>query len=78
MRKIYQSAKELANKSATKVAGVSVAAGSLFVSTSSHAILDTAPIVAAQTDMLAAAGALLTLGVAVWGAMKVVKMFGGK
>lgn len=42
------------------------------------AVLDTAPIDAAKSDLLLAAGALLALGVAVWGAMKVAKMFGGK
>lgn len=45
---------------------------------SAFAALDVTPITAAQTDLLAAAAALLALGVAVWGAMKVVKMFGGK
>lgn len=58
---------------------VSTAAAITAISTTSaFAALDTAPIVAAQTDLLAAAAALLTLGVAVWGAMKVVRMFGGK
>ena len=56
-----------------------IALGSaLFAPLSAFAALDVAPITAAQTDLLAAAAALLALGIAVWAAMKVVRMFGGK
>lgn len=43
-----------------------------------NAAADITPITAAQTDLLAYAAALLGLGIAVWAAMKVVRMFGGK
>lgn len=59
-------------KKISSVVGLSVLASPAF------AALDVTPITAAQTDLLAAAAALLALGVAVWGAMKVVRMFGGK
>lgn len=62
------------NKTFQYVAGL----GLVLASSMSHAALDTTPITAAQGDLLSAAAALLALGVAVWGAMKVVKMFGGK
>lgn len=39
---------------------------------------DTAPIEAVKADMLQAAGALLALGVAVWGALKLVRLFHGR
>lgn len=55
-----------------------IATGALTLAGTSHAALDVAPITAAQTDLLAAAAAMLALGIAVWGAMKVVKMFGGR
>lgn len=56
-----------------------IALGSaLLAPLSAFAALDVAPITAAQTDLLAAAAALLALGIAVWAAMKVVRMFGGK
>lgn len=42
------------------------------------AAADITPITTAQTDLLAYAAALLALGIAVWSAMKVVRMFGGK
>jgi len=42
------------------------------------AVTDVTAITAAQTDLLAYAAALLALGVAVWAALKVVRMFGGK
>lgn len=42
------------------------------------AAADITPITGAQTDLLAYAGALLALGIAVWAALKVVRMFGGK
>lgn len=42
------------------------------------AAADLTPITGAQTDLLAYAGALLALGIAVWAALKVVRMFGGK
>lgn len=42
------------------------------------AAFDTAPIDAVKADMLQAAGALLGLGVAVWGALKIVRMFHGR
>lgn len=45
---------------------------------SAHAAADITPITAAQTDLLAYAAALLALGIAVWAAIKVVRMFGGK
>lgn len=51
---------------------------SFLLTSPAFAALDVTPITAAQTDLLAAAAALLALGVAVWGAMKVVRMFGGK
>lgn len=35
-------------------------------------------ITGAQTTLLGFAAALLALGVAVWAAMKIVRMFGGK
>lgn len=57
----------------------SIALGfALLAPLSAFAALDVAPIAAAQTDLLAAAAALLALGIAVWAAMKVVRMFGGK
>lgn len=43
-----------------------------------NAAADIGPITTAQTDLLAYASALLALGIAVWAAMKVVRMFGGK
>lgn len=43
-----------------------------------NAAADITPITTAQTDLLAYAAALLALGIAVWSAMKVVRMFGGK
>ncbi|WP_298206233.1 hypothetical protein [Acidovorax sp.] len=45
---------------------------------SAMAVADITPITTAQTDLLAYAAALLALGIAVWSAMKVVRMFGGK
>lgn len=36
---------------------------------------DLAPITEAKSDMLAYGGAILGLGIAVWGAMKVISMF---
>jgi len=42
------------------------------------AAVDITPITDAQTDLLAVAAALLALGIGVWAAMKVVRMFGGK
>ena len=42
------------------------------------AVADTTAIDGAKTDLLAYASALLALGVAVWAALKVVRMFGGK
>lgn len=42
------------------------------------AAADTTVIDAAKADLLAYAAALLALGVAVWAALKVVRMFGGK
>ena len=44
----------------------------------SHAAADVTPITGAQTDLLAYAAALLALGIAVWAALKVVRMFGGR
>lgn len=56
-----------------------VAAGGLtLVASPAFAVTDITPITAAQADLLAYGAAMLTLGVAVWGLMKVVKMFGGK
>lgn len=55
-------------------AGVSM----LGLSVPAFAVLDTTPIDDAKADLLLAAGALLALGIAVWGAMKVARMFGGK
>jgi hypothetical protein len=67
------------NQSHEEISMKKLAIGLLAVSpVSAFAALDTTPITAAQTDLLAAAAALLALGVAVWGAMKVVRMFGGK
>lgn len=45
---------------------------------SAFAAADVTAITTAQTDLLAYAAALLALGVAVWAALKVVRMFGGK
>lgn len=42
------------------------------------AAIDLTPVTAAQTDMLTVAGAFLALSIAVWGAMKVIGMFGRK
>lgn len=42
------------------------------------AFADVALIAGAQATLLTYAVALLALGVAVWAAMKVVRMFGGK
>jgi hypothetical protein len=42
------------------------------------AAADITAITAAQTDLLAYAAALLALGIAVWAALKVVRMFGGR
>lgn len=55
-----------------------VGAGLAAVGAPAFAVADITPITTAQTDLLAYAGALLALGVAVWGALKVVRMFGGK
>lgn len=56
-----------------------VVGASLFaLSVPAFAVADVAAITGAQTDLLAYAAALLVLGVAVWGALKVVRMFGGK
>jgi len=48
------------------------------LSVPAFAAADITAITAAQTDLLAYAAALLALGVAVWAAMKVVRMFGGR
>lgn len=48
------------------------------LSVPAFAAADITAITAAQTDLLAYAAALLALGVAVWAALKVVRMFGGK
>jgi hypothetical protein len=48
------------------------------LSVPAFAVTDVTAITAAQTDLLAYAAALLALGVAVWAALKVVRMFGGK
>lgn len=61
-----------------KIASYVAGAALLTSASMSYAVVDLAPIQAAQTDLLAYAGALLSLGVAVWGAMKVVAMFRGK
>jgi hypothetical protein len=50
----------------------------LSVPVAALAAFDTAPIDAVKADMLTAAGALLGLGVAVWGALKIVRMFHGR
>jgi hypothetical protein len=55
-----------------------VVVSSFVLASPAFAVLDVAPITAAQSDLLLAAGALLALGIAVWGAMKVARMFGGK
>lgn len=52
--------------------------GSLVAVGAANAAADITPITAAQTDLLAYAAALLALGIAVWAALKVVRMFGGK
>lgn len=57
-----------------KIAGVTVALAPM----SAFAAADVTAITGAQTDLLAYAAALLALGVALWAAMKVVRMFGGK
>lgn len=54
------------------------AAGIVLTMQQAMAAVDLTPITSAQTDLLAYAAALLALGVAVWGALKVVKMFGGR
>lgn len=53
-------------------------AAALFVAVLSAPVFaapDLAPINDAKADMLAYAGAILGLGIAVWGAIKVVGMF---
>lgn len=57
-----------------KIGGVLVS----FAPMSAFAAADVTAITEAQTDLLAYGAALLALGVAVWAAMKVVRMFGGK
>lgn len=59
-----------------KKIGTSVALFS--ISIPAFAVTDVSAITAAQGDLLAYAAALLALGVAVWAALKVVRMFGGK
>lgn len=54
------------------------ALGSMVAVGAANAAADITPITAAQTDLLAYAAALLALGIAVWAALKVVRMFGGK
>lgn len=63
-------------KNFTGKLGASIALYTLSVP--AFAVADTTVIDAAKTDLLAYASALLALGVAVWAAMKVVRMFGGK
>ena len=55
-----------------------VVASATFLTSPAFAAADLTPIQDAQADLLAYGGALLALGVAVWGVMKVVRMFGGK
>ena len=55
-----------------------VSLGSLVAVGAANAAADITPITAAQADLLAYAAALLALGIAVWAALKVVRMFGGK
>lgn len=57
---------------------LAVGAALLGMSIPAFAVADVTAITAAQTDLLAYAAALLALGVAVWAALKVVRMFGGK
>lgn len=57
-----------------KLAALALVAGA----GAANAAADMTPITTAQTDLLAYAAALLALGIAVWAAMKVVRMFGGK
>lgn len=67
------------NVRSTRVALAKLAALSLAAGVgAANAAVDVTPITAAQTDLLAYAAALLALGIAVWAAMKVVRMFGGK
>jgi len=47
----------------------------LALSAPAFAAVDLGPVNEAKTDMLAVVGAMLGLGVAVWGGMKVVAMF---
>lgn len=54
------------------------ALGSMVAVGAANAAADISPITSAQTDLLAYAAALLALGIAVWAALKVVRMFGGK
>lgn len=56
-----------------------IAVGGLtLLASPAFAAADVADITAAQADLLAYAAALLALGIAVWAALKVVRMFGGK
>lgn len=55
-----------------------VSLGSLVAVGAANAAADITPITAAQTDLLAYAAALLALGIAVWAAMKVARMFNAK
>lgn len=61
-----------------KLVSVSTCLFLMTTASMAFAAVDLAPIQSAQADLLAYAGALLALGVAVWGAMKVVAMFRGK
>lgn len=57
---------------------VATIGGLMVLSAPAFAAADLTAITSAQTDLLSYAGALLALGVAVWAALKVVRMFGGK
>lgn len=65
-------------RNALQMKKIAIASALLGFSVPSFAATDTSAITAAQTDLLAYAAALLALGVAVWAALKVVRLFGGK
>ena len=60
-----------------QIARTFAAVGALTLAGASHAAIDLAPITSAQTDALSVAGALLAMGIAVWGAMYVKRKFFG-
>lgn len=81
IKNAYHATKERVSSIVDNATGLvvgTVGTGLAVVGNAAHAVADTTAIDAAKTDLLAYAAALLVLGVAVWGAMKVARMFGSK